>query len=61
MGNDISDMEDMNYPADVVGVAKKIHAPYAPKAPGGTQLPASPLTPAADLTYDPKTKKWGKP
>ncbi len=61
MGSDISDMEDLNYPPDVVGVAKKTVGPYLPKSLEPKTLPSSPLTPPADLTYDIKTGTWGRP
>lgn len=64
MGEDVQDMEDLNYPPDVTSVARKIYEPYAPKGarpPGGKDVPPGPLAPPADLTYDPKTKTWGKP
>ena len=50
----VADWEDLGYPEDVIGVAKRV-LPGAPQT-----LPKSPLTPPADLVWDSK-KGWVTP
>jgi hypothetical protein len=51
---DVAEWEELGYPPLVIAAARRKLGLGGPQT-----LPQSPLTPPADLTYDPKTKIWG--
>lgn len=58
--DNITDWEDSGFPPDIVGVAKRVLGQVSGQP---VPLPTGPLTPPADLIFDPKTRsfKTGRP